>query len=99
MVEDRGADPPRRTEVEAVTSGDETLLRLEPGDGGVLRIVVHGEEVAIPMVGVVRVILDGPVLEICSGTGLFGAKVSPRGDSLVVTTGPAARIAVHALTR
>lgn len=39
----------------------------------------------VPVVGSVRVILDGPVLEVASAGGLFGAGIAPRGTGLTIT--------------
>ena len=50
---------------------------------------------AFPAAGEVRVIVDGPALEVRSRAGLFGAPIAPRGDTLTVTAGDGSDVTVH----
>jgi beta-fructofuranosidase len=58
-------------------------------DAETLRILVDGSEATAPVSGDVRLIIDGPVLEVSSAAGLFGAAIRPAGGALVIaaTTG------------
>lgn len=51
----------------------------------------------VPAAGAVRVILDGPVLELASDAGLYAAAIAPRGADLRVTAS-AGELAVYPLT-
>ena len=39
----------------------------------------------MPVFGELRVIIDGPVLEVSSVGGIFGARINPAGDSLTIS--------------
>lgn len=64
-----------------ITSGGADVARIRRADG-VLELAIGDAVQTVPVDGDVRVILDGPVLEISSGGGLLGAAVSPPGDDL-----------------
>ncbi|MET0827937.1 MAG: glycoside hydrolase family 32 protein [Microbacterium sp.] len=66
--------------------------------GHSLAITVDDEEWLLPHSGDVRVVIDGPVLEVSNGAGLFGSAVRPRGGTLEVRCTHSER-AVHALSR
>lgn len=81
-----------------IASGGDTVASLElSGDALVVRV---GETAhSVPVAGAVRVIVDGPVLEVSSRGGLLGVPVAPRGDHLEVTVGDASEVTVHTLAR
>ena len=54
-------------------------------DGETLRVRSAGSEATTPVSGPVRVLIDGPVLEVSSPAGLFGAAIRPAGGDLTVT--------------
>jgi beta-fructofuranosidase len=54
-------------------------------DGETLRVRSAGSEATMPVSGPVRVLIDGPVLEVSSPAGLFGAAIRPAGGDLTVT--------------
>lgn len=77
------------TDVEAgrlvVSSGGVETVVLSR-DRDVLQITGPGMAPAsVPVAGVVRVIVDGPVLEVSSAAGLFGAAISPAGQDVTVS--------------
>jgi len=74
-----------------VTEGE---LRIRSSDRAVASLSRSGDEVIvtgdagsqrIPASGPIRVIVDGPVLEVSSAGGIFGVAVSPNGSTLNVT--------------
>ena len=76
-----------------VTSGGQVVMSLAAVTDGV-RVTVGDVDAVVPVSGEVRVILDGPSLEISSAGGLFGAAIAPAGDELAVQiTGEPAAIA------
>ena len=54
-------------------------------EGETLRVRSAGSEATAPAAGDVRVIIDGPVLEVSSAAGLFGAAIRPAGGDLTIT--------------
>jgi len=66
-----------------VTSAGEVVVALRHG-GDALIIDTGGDTVSMPVSGTVRVILDGPVLEVSSAAGIAGAAIAPAGEDLVV---------------
>lgn len=48
-------------------------------------VTIGDDEWTVPTSGPIRVILDGPVLELASAAGLFAATVHPTGDGLHVS--------------
>lgn len=81
-------------------------LTITSGGAVVARLVLVGDEVDIvaggasgrlPHPGPVRVVVDGPTLEVSGAAGVFGAAVEPHGDSLTVSA--AGDATVHALMR
>lgn len=79
-----------------VSSGDQRVVSVR-ANAGELEIDIPGRAPSsLPVVGDVRMVIDGPVLEVSSAGGLYGAAVAPAGASLaVVATG--GRVAVFAL--
>lgn len=77
-----------------VTSGEATVVQLRRS-GGEIVIAIGSTTHTVPASGSVRVILDGPVLEVASELGLFGAAVTPHGSGLTVTS--SAPLSVYAL--
>ena len=80
-------------------------LVVESGGAAVVRVtrspesamVAVGEETwTLPASGTLRAILDGPVLEVSSPSGLFATAVSPAGYDLAVRVS-AGRVRVHRL--
>jgi beta-fructofuranosidase len=82
-----------------VVSAGESVVALRMVQDAQLQITIGEIESVVPVAGDVRLILDGPVLEISSAGGLFGEAVSPRGDSLDVVAGDPSRISVSRLAR
>ncbi|MET0782265.1 MAG: glycoside hydrolase family 32 protein [Microbacterium sp.] len=80
-----------------VTSGGQLVVSLAATAGGHLRVTTADTDSVVPVSGDVRLILDGPVVEISSASGLLGAAVAPSGDDLVVTVGGEPRAIAHAL--
>nr|WP_274636473.1 glycoside hydrolase family 32 protein [Microbacterium bovistercoris] len=66
-----------------VSSGDGTLASIRR-DGTQAVASIDGHETTFPAAGAVRIIVDGPVLEVSSEAALFGARVTPAGYSLVI---------------
>jgi beta-fructofuranosidase len=54
-------------------------------DGDTLRVRNASSEATAPVSGDVRILIDGPVLEVSSAAGLFGAAIRPAGENLAVT--------------
>lgn len=84
------------TRTMSVSSEGEPVVFLERIDRG-LRVLIHETETVVPLRGNVRVVIDGPVLEISSGDGIFGAAVRPRGTDLRIDTDDP--VIIHALSR
>lgn len=78
-----------------VSSGGVEAVRLRRADGFV-SIEIDRDEWSVPVRGDIRVILDGPALEVSSDAGLFGAAISPAGVRFDIE-GDAAEVKVHAL--
>jgi beta-fructofuranosidase len=66
-----------------VESDGEAVATLAVVDGE-LAISVGVQEARMPLSGEVRIILDGPALEISSAGGVFGSAIAPHGQSLTV---------------
>lgn len=81
----------------SVESGGQTVVSVVR-DNDELTVAVGEKAWAFPYSGDVRVIFDGPVLEIASGAGLFAAPITPNGTTLTVRGGNS-EIAGHALGR
>lgn len=81
-----------------VSSGDQVVVSLAATADG-LRVTTAGIEAMVPVSGDVRVILDGPVLEISSAGGLFGAAIAAAGDALTVEVAGAPAAIARALSR
>ncbi|WP_400995200.1 glycoside hydrolase family 32 protein [Agromyces sp. GXQ0307] len=67
-----------------VTSGGDRVLRVV-GNGDTAAVTIGDEEWTVPASGTLRVILDGPVLELATAAGLFAATLHPAGDDLHVS--------------
>lgn len=65
--------------------------------GHSLSVRLGGDATPIPVTGEVRLVLDGPILEVSSASGIFGARIEPEGDELTVTAAGAGPLRVHAL--
>lgn len=76
-----------------VVSGGADVVRVRC-TGDELEVRVGAAEHRVPGGRDVRVIVDGPVLEVSSTGGLFGATLAPAGDGLEVTA-TAGRVVVH----
>lgn len=86
---------------------DDAGLSIESGGQTVVALVLENDQVKIavddrewwlPYSGDVRLILDGPVLEVASAGGLFGSPIDPQGTSLSAR-GTNSATAGHALSR
>ena len=82
----------------AVTSGGQVVVTLAVTPDGV-RVTAGEVDAVVPVSGEVRVILDGPTLEISSPAGLFGAAIAPAGDELAVQAGGEPAAIARALSR
>jgi beta-fructofuranosidase len=67
-----------------IESGAEVAVTISQ-EGETLRVRSPGTEATAPVSGPVRVLIDGPVLEVSSAAGLFGAAIRPAGGDLTVT--------------
>ena len=76
------------------SDADGGILTIESGaavavtisqEGETLRVRSAGSEATAPATGDVRVLIDGPVLEVSSAAGLFGAAIRPAGGDLTIT--------------
>jgi beta-fructofuranosidase len=67
-----------------IESGAEAAVTISR-EGETLRVRSPGSEATAPVSGDVRVIIDGPVLEVSSSAGLLGAAIRPAGEDLVIT--------------
>ena len=65
---------------------------------GELTVRVGGEAWSMPAGGDIRVVLDGPVLEVSSSAGVLGAAILPAGDHFVVESADG-RLESHELER
>lgn len=81
-----------------VASGGENVFELAQSGPGELSIMVQGAGAVVPVAGPVRVIVDGPVLEVVSDAGLFGAAIAPSGDAIEIASG-AEHTTLHPLHR
>ncbi|KHK96579.1 glycosyl hydrolase family 32 [Microbacterium mangrovi] len=79
----------------AISSGGEETAQIIR-TGGSASIVIGGREWSVPVRGGIRVVLDGPVLELSSDAGLFGAAISPAGDGFDIAT-DSAEVTVYSL--
>ncbi|KRE21839.1 glycosyl hydrolase family 32 [Agromyces sp. Soil535] len=68
-----------------ISSGDELAATLRVADGELV-VKVGGDEWSMPASGDIRVLLDGPVLEVSVPTGVLGAAIAPAGDRLTATS-------------
>jgi beta-fructofuranosidase len=67
-----------------VASAGVPIVHLRSAEGHVT-IEVRGAETSMPSGVRIRVIVDGPILEVSSGVGIFGAGIAPWGESIEVT--------------
>ena len=82
-----------------VESGGQVVVTLAATPAGELRITTADTDAVVPVAGEVRVILDGPTLEVASAGGLYGAAIAPGGDALSVTVGGEPAAVARALAR
>lgn len=67
-----------------IRSGDQPLATLTRS-GDVLDVEAGDESVHLPVAGTVRIVVDGPILEVCSDAGIYACAIRPAGEELVVT--------------
>lgn len=67
-----------------VQSGGMDVVALDRVDQW-LTVRVGEATTTLPVSGEIRLLLDGPILEISSASGIFGAPIEPEGDELTVT--------------
>jgi len=79
----------------AVLSGGAPVVNILR-ESASLRVQVAQSETIMPVDGVVRVILDGPIVEISSRAGLFGGVVAPTGTELSIVA-PSGEVEIYAL--
>ncbi|WP_439593772.1 glycoside hydrolase family 32 protein [Microbacterium sp.] len=82
-----------------ISSGGDAVASLELSSPEELTLRIGEAVHSFPVSGDVRVIVDGPVLEVASRGGLFGSAVAPHGEALLVRAGDASEMTVHPLTR
>ena len=80
-----------------ISSGDQVTATLRMA-GGTLTVRVGDESWTMPAGRDIRVIIDGPVLEVSSVAGVLGAAIQPAGDRVAVTSA-AGRFRAHDLER
>jgi beta-fructofuranosidase len=80
-----------------ISAGDDQVATLRVA-GGELAVCVGDDEWSLPVIGEVRVVLDGPVLAVSARGGVLGAAIAPAGESFVVHSANG-RIQVHELAR
>ncbi|MEO2131166.1 MAG: glycoside hydrolase family 32 protein [Microbacterium sp.] len=68
-----------------ISSGDATVVTLRR-DADTITIHLEDSTVALPVEGLVRVIVDGPVLEVSSVAGVAGAAIAPAETDLTVSS-------------
>lgn len=66
-----------------IESGEAVAVSLSR-EGDILRVRTAGSEATLPVSGAVRLLIDGPVLELSSAAGLFGAAIRPAGSDLTI---------------
>lgn len=77
---------PGPQDVMAVHHGDQQTLRIEHGDG-ILVVFAAGDASTMPYDGgPIRLILDGPTVEISAAGGVLGAPMSATSDAMAVRT-------------
>jgi beta-fructofuranosidase len=81
----------------SIDSGGQRVVSLTRSSDELI-VAVGAQAWTFPYSGDVRIILDGPVLEIASAVGLFAAPITPNGTTLTVR-GSSSETAGHALTR
>lgn len=88
-------------------SPDASGITIESGGQAVVSLARENDQVTItvgdststiPYSGELRIILDGPVLEVASTAGLFGSPISPQGVTLALDSTDS-ETACHALSR
>jgi beta-fructofuranosidase len=88
-------------------SPDAAGIAFESGGKAVVSLARENDEVIVavgdqswktPYSGNIRIILDGPVLEVASAAGLFGSSIAPQGDTLTLQP-TNSETACHALSR
>jgi beta-fructofuranosidase len=72
----------------SIVSGGLVAAILRREQGGSIVVEVDECETVVPVDGPVRVIVDGPVLELSSAAGIFGASIRPAGFALEVLAPP-----------
>ncbi|RZI85265.1 MAG: glycoside hydrolase family 32 protein [Microbacterium sp.] len=80
-----------------IRSGGQPLVTITR-DGDEVSVDTSGEAVRVPVAGPVRIIVDGPILEVCSDGGIYACAVSPAGQDLAVTAA-AETCSVYGLVR
>ena len=80
-----------------IESGDRTVVSLVR-ENDEMTIAVGDSEWRLPFSGDVRIILDGPVLEVASARGLFGSRIDPQGATLTLRS-TNSEISGHGLSR
>lgn len=56
-------------------------------------VEVAGDTTLMPLQGCIRIVVDGPILEVSTGVGIFGARLAPSGGFIeVVSTAGAASV-------
>ena len=80
-----------------ISSGGRPVASLRVAEGG-LTVRVGGEAWSMPAGRSIRVVLDGPVMEISSSAGVLGAAIAPAGENFLVESAEG-RLEGHALER
>jgi len=82
----------------SIESGGQAVVSLTRENDTVVTVTVGENEWQLPYSADVRLILDGPVLEVSSTGGLFGSPISPQGTTLTLR-GTDSETSGHALSR
>lgn len=82
-----------------ITSAGISLLRLQGLANGEVLVTTLDENHQLPLSGELRVILDGPILEISGKGGLFAMAIEPQGSNLEISTTATVPPAIFELSR
>lgn len=81
-----------------IRSGGHLVASLAATADGV-RVTIAGVDALVPVSGDVRIVVDGPVLELSSAAGLFGASIAPAGGELIIEGAGGSTVIARALSR
>lgn len=80
-----------------IFSGQTRVLSAMRDEMGNVSLVLDAQEHNFWSGETIRIVLDGPILEICTGTSLFGARIEPTGQDFQVECTDPSQIRVYSL--